>query len=159
MFAGSDGSLWVFLSDENEIRHLVPGKPVEDYDLPKPRKTSAQAPLTSFPLKAADGTIYDVYVRSAYSVYAYLGALRRGNGAAATDITNLMPPDAARYGGILNITGDKTGCFVSVDYNGHYCVPSGAGNTKRIFSLLHQLQEINTAPSNAPTTLTVTSVP
>jgi hypothetical protein len=95
-----------------------------------------------------------------YGVYAYLGALRRGVGGRPTDISNLLKLDADGKGGILDITATRGDCFAAIDYEGrHYCVPQRADNTKRLFNLLHQLQEISTAPSNAPTTLTVTNVP
>ena len=160
MVAASDGSLWTPLPGGNVIRHLVPGKPFEDFPLPAKKRNPATAPLIAFPLVDANGTKYEVSFRSVYGVYAYLGALRRGFGGRPTDISNLLKLDSDRRGGILDITADRGACFTAVDYEGsHYCVPAGADNTKRLFNLLHQLQQISTAPSNAPTTLTVTNVP
>ena len=160
MVASPDGSLWTPLPGGNVIRHLVPGKPFEDFTLPAKKKDPATAPLIAFPLVDAAGTRYEVSFRSIYGVYAYLGALQRGANGRPTDISNLLQLDRDGKGGILDITAAKGACFTAIDYEGsHYCVPQGADNTKRLFNLLHQLQEISTAPSNAPTTLTVTNVP
>ena len=160
MVAAPDGSLWTPLPGGTVIRHLVPGKPPEDFALPPKKKDPATAPLIAFPLVDAEGTIYEVSFRSVYGVYAYLGALRRGGGGRPTDISNLLKLDGDGKGGILDITAARGACFTAVDYEGgHYCVPERADNTKRLFNLLHQLQQISTAPSNAPTTLTVTNVP
>jgi len=160
MVSGGDGTLWVASADGKAIRHLVPGKPPEEFPQPAQPKTPGKPRLIAFPVTDGDGVTYQIYFRSVYSVYSYLGALRRGAHGRPTDISNLLPPDSSNSGGILNITADRTGCFAEVDYDhGHYCVPATANNTKRVFSLLHQLQELSTAPSNAPTTLTVTAVP
>jgi hypothetical protein len=160
MVAAPDGSLWTPLPGGMVIRHLVPGKGFEDFPLPPKKKDPDTAPLIAFPLVDAKGTTYEVSFRSVYGVYAYLGALRRGAGKGPTDLSNLLKLDGAGKGGILDITGARGDCFTAVDYEGgHYCVPTRADNTKRLFNLLHQLQEISTAPSNAPTTLTVTNVP
>jgi hypothetical protein len=160
MVAAPDGSLWTPLPGGMVIRHLVPGKPPEDFELPPRKKDPATAPLIAFPLVDPDGTKYEVSFRSVYGVYAYLGALRRGVGGRPTDISNLLKLDSDGKGGILDITGVRGDCFTAVDYEGgHYCVPTRADNTKRLFNVLRQLQEISTAPSNAPTTLTVTNVP
>ena len=83
--------------------------------------------------------------------YDYIGAMLRNN----TDIDNLQPDGAGNNTGMVRVipSGD---CFASVSYrNVHYCVPVDAGRTKRLFALLHQLQQLNTAPSNTPTTLTI----
>jgi hypothetical protein len=163
LISASDGSLWVWLSDGNKVRHLTPGKPPEDFVIPAPKAPTPpkpSAPLTSFPLNAAGGVTYEVYTRSVFGIYAYLGALGRGNGDRRTDIDNLLPKDGSNYGGILNIIERGTTCFTQISYEDrNYCVPSDANNTKFVFNLLHQLQELNTAPSNAPTTLTVTTIP
>jgi hypothetical protein len=59
-------------------------------------------------------------------------------------------------------TNTTDSCFAQAEHRGTYycyCVPNRANRTKRLFTLLHQLQQLSTAPSNVPTTLTVTTVP
>lgn len=155
-----DGSAWLTLPGQDKVAHVTVTGLVATFDLPKAKEKPKQLPLTAFPLIDSDGIKYQVYTRSVYGVYAYLGALLQANHGRGTDIDNLLKADGSGYGGMLHITSDKAGCFTEVDYRGtHYCIPQGASNTKRVFALLHQLQELNTAPSNAPTTLTVTNVP
>lgn len=178
MAVGPDHSLWVAVGGENEIVRITPGadgtlaisKPIP---LPKPSKPKPKyGPLIAYPLEdisvdpSGTKTVehYQLFMRSTYGVYDYVGALLHKN----TDIDNLLQKDESGYGGMVNVipprdvTSQKAteSCFADVDYRGtHYCVPDKADRTKRLFSLLHQLQELNTAPSNAPTTLTVTTVP
>jgi hypothetical protein len=113
--------------------------------------------LVAYPVIDQEGHHYHLYMRSTYGIYNYLGTLL----SQQTDIDNFQIPDASGYGGIRNLQTGKTGdCFAEVEYRDvDYCIPNNASNTKRLFSLLHQLQQIQTAPSNAPTTLTVTTVP
>lgn len=175
---GPDHSLWMVQSDKGKITRIAPNATGDltskTFSYAPNAKKTARAefgPLTAFPLNAlltdrATGiksTLhFQLSFRSTYGVYAYIGAIMRTH-----DFANLLPPDASNYGGIAHINvsnysgADGTSaCFSNVTYRrAYYCVPEEANGTKRLFSLLQQLQQLNTAPSNAPTTLTVTPVP
>jgi hypothetical protein len=149
-----DDSLWVLRSDQ--AIHVTPAGKIDSFKLqPASPVAPKPGPLVAFEFSDPEGNRYQLYTRSAYGAYGYVGALLR-NG---TDIDNLQS-GAKGYGGIINVTQGTQDCFAEIDYRDvHYCVPNQAVNTKRLFALLHQLQEIDTAPSNAPTTLTVHEVP
>jgi hypothetical protein len=95
-----------------------------------------------------------VFLRSAFGVYEYLGKmLARG---WKVGLYTGLDPDLD----LFTITHDYNYCFVSTSYEGdQYCVPTSAENTKRIFALLRQLVGLNTAVQNPPATLTVRSIP
>jgi hypothetical protein len=173
LIVGPDGSLWIIDLAANKVTRVAVektgalGKPI-DVTLTQPPAKPAppQAPTIAYPLTTTDdgaGVTYQVFMRSTYGVYDYIGALIRGH----HDISNLLAPDNSKYGGIVNISesseangSSASDCFSSVSYRGEtYCVPTRADNTKKLFALLHDLQQLMTAPSNAPTTLQVTTVP
>ena len=109
------------------------------------------AALAAFEFADGYGHHYQLFTRSTYGAYNYVGAILR----TKNDIVNLQPDDQ-KYRGIVRIVQGGQDCFASVGYrNVQYCVPSDANNTKKLFALLHQLQQLNTAPSNTPTTLTI----
>jgi hypothetical protein len=134
-------------------------------DAAKPSKaaaksTPAKAPamhLVAYPVVDQENRHYQLFMRSTYGAYNYIGTLL----SQGTDIDNLQVPDKSGYGGIINLnTGSLLDCFAQVRYRDiDYCVLNDATNTKILFALLHQLQQLQTAPANVPTTLTVTSIP
>lgn len=112
-------------------------------------------PTAGYSFVDTQGNKVEVYLRSTYGVYQYLGQLRRANNGSGTDIDNLLDP-TLRAGGLLKITSDTSDCFVQTDYrNMHYCVPNDAIYTKKTFTLLHQLVALNATPTNVPATTIV----
>jgi hypothetical protein len=89
-----------------------------------------------------------VYPRSTFSIFQYLGRL-----VAASDGGKiaLITDEAKGHAPLEDDTlfevnaGDSGGCFLTVDYDGTYCVPNTALNTKRILGLLVQLLALNTS--------------
>jgi len=169
LIVGPDGALWIFNVAANKVTRVAVDKagklatltsdPVDASPPPKPEQPTIAYSLT---LKDPTGDRhFQIFMRSTYGVYDYVGALLRKK-----DIRNLLAPDESNYGGIVNVTklaesdNSPSDCFASVAYHDQaYCVPGNAVNTKRLFALLHSLQELMTAPSNSPTTLQVTNVP
>ena len=133
-----------------------PAKPPKAAAISAPPKAPSMH-LVAYPVVDQESRHYQLFMRSTYSAYNYIGTLLSEN----TDIDNLQVPDESGYGGIINIKINKPGdCFAQVSYrNIDYCVANNATNTKNLFSLLHQLQQLQTAPANVPTTLTVTAIP
>jgi hypothetical protein len=212
MTVAADGTLWVLLSNQNKVVRLSSDGKTTSYELPQPPAPAKHPPSVAFEFDDGFGHHYQLFTRSTYGAYEYVGTLLREG-----DIANLLQPDESDYGGIVYVmpprqtfiyemparqapsggptpsspvaangnspknpaTGNPVqgqplassmakreaaaramGCFAEVGYRDiDYCVPNTASHTKQLFALLHQLQELNTAPSNAPTTLTVTPVP
>jgi hypothetical protein len=72
----------------------------------------------------------------------------------SSGLVDVIPPRA------VTSTNTTDSCFAQAEHRGtYYCVPNRANRAKRLFTLLHQLQQLSTAPPNVPTTLTVTTVP
>jgi hypothetical protein len=127
----------------------------------------------SFPFTVGPIT-FKIVPRSAYGVFQFLGALikmQREHPLAAetaylpeerreeqqrVPILHTAPPGSDPYL-VQVVPGNGDGqCFVhSWFYDGDYCVPEGATNTKRIFSLLAQLIAIQTAATDLSITPTV----
>jgi hypothetical protein len=94
--------------------------------------------------------------RSLFGVFQYLGGLvasgkdvpLRGLGGPAEPLTT---------GPLLHVTHDRgDGCFASVDWEEHYCVPrADNGNLKQVFSMINALQALKTAPGDLPATQAV----
>jgi len=107
------------------------------------------------------GHSFKIIPRSAYGVFEFLGAImklerRRGE---LPELPLMERADAGetpkvhttREDNILFnvVRGSDEKCFVQTRfYDGDYCVPEHATNTKRIFSLLAQLIAIQTAPTD-----------
>jgi hypothetical protein len=115
-----------------------------------------------------DGSVahYQLFMRSAFGAYSFLGTmLHERLKYPDLDIAAFKQDDDG-YAGLLEVKVGKeslmdssSDCFAAVSYRGMaYCVPQGASRTKRTFTLLHQLQQLSTAPANTPTTLTVTGL-
>ena len=115
----------------------------------------------TFPLKFdAAGVTFRIIPRSAYGVFEFLGTvmkIQRENIKAAGNI----PARAATLPNLISVNGDKelitivqnddsgVRCFSHTwFYDGDYCVPESATNTKLIFGLLAQLIAIQTAASD-----------
>ena len=95
-----------------------------------------------------------IFLRSAFGVYEYLGKLVARQ--SRVGLYTGLEPDLQ----LFRITNDSNYCFVSTSYAGvNYCVPTSADNTKRIFSLLRQMVALNTPYANQPATLTVRTTP
>jgi streptogramin lyase len=158
MTASASGTLWAALNSQNAIVRITPDGTVKEFPLPaapKPTKAPSAPGLAAFEFVDSQGDHYQLFTRSTYGAYGYVGAILRNR----ADIVNLQP-DGTGYRGIVRVVASDQDCFAAVRYrNLPYCVPAAASNTKQLFALLHQLQQLATAPSNAPTTLTVTAVP
>jgi hypothetical protein len=155
-----DGSLWAELNGQNKLVRISPNGKVTTVTLAAvkptaPPKATAPAPAVAYQFLDAQHNHYQIFLRSTYGAYNYIGAYLNH------PIDNLLTPDASGSGAMIEIQpGSAVGCFAQVEYRDvHYCVPANANHSKRLFALLHQLQQIQTAPSNAPTTLTVVPVP
>jgi hypothetical protein len=158
------------MGDQNKvvrITHDAKGelKISKEVELPSSPKSPKTGPYVAYEFQytaAGHTTTYQMFMRSTYGVYNYVGALLHHH----TDITNLSE-DESGYGGMVQILRQAEvsraadlGCFADVTYRKvRYCVPNSSDRTKRIFALLHELQQLNTAPSNAPTTLSTVSTP
>jgi hypothetical protein len=175
--AGHDGSLWVSLGGQNKVARVTyaPDGKLQLSDvvsLPPAPKSPRNGPYVAYTFqhktmdqttKAITTTTYQFFMRSTYGVYNYVGALLHHQ----TGITNLLEADESGYGGISHILKSEEaahpgalGCFAEVTYRSiRYCVQNASNRTKQVFTLLHELQELNTAPANAPTTLTTVSTP
>ena len=95
-----------------------------------------------------------VFLRSAFSVYEYLGKMVGGYTRVSLYTGIESDPN------LITVTSDFSDCYVSTIYDGaNYCVPNSATNTKRIFGLLRQLVGLNTSVANQPSTLTVRTTP
>jgi hypothetical protein len=132
--------------------------PVQDAEKPQP---------DSFNFNVGGRINFKIIPRSAYGVFEFLGTLIRMQrdkpAPSATafipserveeqlqlPMLRTVPPDDDPY--LMQVTpanGDSR-CFVrSWFYDGDYCVPESATNTKRIFSLLAQLIAIQTAATD-----------
>jgi hypothetical protein len=92
-------------------------------------------------------------LRSAFGIYAYLGALLRNH-------TKLALLEETPDPFILTIVTNETDCFTQVSYEGlQYCVPYSAIRTKQIFVVMHQITGLLTQPNATPNTQTVRAVP
>jgi hypothetical protein len=147
----SGGTLWTTLGASNEIVRIAPDGSMKTFTLPKSSKQPADAGLIAFDFYDTLGRHFQLFTRSTYGAYKYLGEIRHYH----ADVMNLLKPDGSDYGGIINVLPSASACFAEITYrNKPYCVPQNAGHTKQIFGLLHQLQQLNTAPANAPAAIT-----
>ena len=100
-----------------------------------------------------------VYTRSVYGLYRYIGELVRLSSTQATSSFPMYDGNIFN-GGILSeaahLTNAVAGCWTAISYNGdHWCVPASANGTKRTFALLHLLFRLYASPSNQTVTPTV----
>jgi uncharacterized membrane protein YgcG len=150
-----DGSLWAEVGGQAKIVHISPSGKVTPVTFPADLlKPKVPAYTIAYDVADLENRHYQLFLRSTYGAYAYAGDTM----APGHRVENLLEPDASGSGALTNIIiGGGSDCFAEVEYRGiDYCVRNKADNTKRVFALLHQLQELETAPSNVPTTLTVT---
>jgi hypothetical protein len=132
-----------------------------------PVKDASQPQPDSFNFTVGGVIKFKIIPRSAYGVFEFLGALIKMErdhparpatayipGERLADQENLptlrtAPPGEDPYL-VQVVPGNNDGrCFVhSWFYDGDYCVPESATNTKRIFSLLAQLIAIQTAATD-----------
>jgi len=118
----------------------------------KPAVTTPPSHLVGYPLLDLKNKHYEIFMRSTYGIYNYIGALLNSK----RDVDNLQTVDPSGSGGFVNIRrGNNNGnCFAEIEYRDVlYCVPDTATNTKNLFTVLHQLQNLQTAPSNTGTPL------
>jgi hypothetical protein len=98
------------------------------------------------------------------SAYRFLGELGRISRLVSAEdlkksgLADLFDDDPAAR--LIDITTDLTGCWAGSFFEGkHWCVPSEATKTKRVFAILHQLFELYANPNNQPATQTVRVTP
>jgi hypothetical protein len=139
----------------------------------KPAEHASDPQLDSFPFQVGPIS-FKIVPRSAYGVFEFLGTLirlerDRPRPAATTFIPGerfadeqkppmlrTAPPGEDPYL-VQVVPGNNDGrCFVHTwFFDGDYCVPESATNTKRIFSLLAQLIAIQTAATDLSITPSV----
>jgi hypothetical protein len=134
---------------------------------PPPAK---QPQSDTFPLKFdAYGVTFRIIPRSAYGVFEFLGSVMRMQREGFTRQPSAYIPPGREFGPesvveppkLASVTGDQglirvvrnydssVRCFShTYFYDGDYCVPEDATNTKRIFGLLAQLIAIQTAAAD-----------
>lgn len=110
----------------------------------------------TFPLKfPASGVTFRIIPRSAYGVFEFLGTvmkMQRGDFVGKSPLRLPKLDSVTEDQDLINVmqryNGD-TQCFSHTwFYDGDYCVPENATNTKRIFGLLAQLIAIQTAAAD-----------
>jgi hypothetical protein len=152
----ANGTILETLGTQSIVR-ILPNGDTKTFSLPappKPSKKGSAAGLAAYEFDDGFGNHYQLFTRSTYGAYDYVGSLRRNQ----TDL-DIFPPDGSGYQGVINIVSSPGPCFAEVNYRSiRYCVPEKADRTKRVFALLHELQQLSTAPSNAPSTLTLTPI-
>jgi hypothetical protein len=155
LVVASDGTLWTTLGASTEIVRIAPDGSTRNFVLPKSSKQPGDAGLVAFGFDDTQGHHFQLFTRSTYGAYRYLGALLHNN----ADVKNLLKEDSSGYGGIIKVVPSASACFAEITYrNEPYCVPQNAEHTKQVFGLLHQLQQLNTAPANAPAAITTIPV-
>ena len=132
-----------------------------------PETDLGQPQPDTLPLKVG-GATFRIVPRSAYGVFEFLGGIMKVRREKLRPLpTSYVPPGRSEPGpdNVTDVPELKTAhgdtnlmtvvsengetCFVHTwFYDGDYCVPNDATNTKRIFSLLAQLIAIQTAPSD-----------
>lgn len=133
---------------------------------PAPPAGSPAFPVDwSFPNPSNSSQRVQVYTRSVYGMYRYLGELARmrdeglvskiketyEGGVFNSNTTNEML--------VLNHNNDFNSCWTSIFYEAsRWCVPSEARDTKHVFNILHLLFRLYTQPSNQTVTPTVRTI-
>lgn len=132
-----------------------------------PEAKAGQPQPDTLPL-TVNGSTFRIVPRSAHGVFQFLGGLMKAQRENLKPLsTAYIPPgrkspgpnDVSNPPALMTMHGDRNlitvvqdksdSCFVHTwFYDGDYCVPQDATNTKRIFSLLAQLIAIQTAPSD-----------
>jgi hypothetical protein len=131
-----------------------------------PLATANQPQPDILPLQVA-GATFRIVPRSAYGVFEFLGGLMKAQRERLNALPSAYIPPGRKSGPnnvvdlpvLLTAQGDKSLmtvvpdskdlCFVHTwFYDGDYCVPETATNTKRVFSLLAQLIAIQTAATD-----------
>jgi hypothetical protein len=116
--------------------------------------TNATDPRPSYSLCLGSRVRAQLFLRSAYGVYEFLGEMVAKQ--SKVFLYTGLEPDPS----LLTVTHDFNSCFVRTSFEGeNYCVPTSAYNTKRIFTLLRQLVALNTAVQNPTPTPTVRTTP
>jgi hypothetical protein len=148
-----DGSLWVVRQDQ--AIHIAANGQTASYNIPASTTPTKpyQQPKIAYDVNNQDvkPKHYQLFMRSVYGGYQYLGALLRND----TGLTNVLPTGKT----FIKVNAQTDNCFAQIDYRGeHYCAPDDEPNTKIIFGLLQQLQQLDIAAAAMPTNLTVHAV-
>jgi hypothetical protein len=149
-------------------RYMTFSNPQPVCGTPWPAEAQSKQPQPdTFILKPAPGLQFRIVPRSAYGVFEFLGNVMK------VDMENLPPdpkafvprPDEALPPTLVTQNGERLvtvvhdtseRCFSHTwFYDGEYCVPESATNTKRIFSLLSQLIAIQTTATDLSITPSV----
>jgi hypothetical protein len=95
-------------------------------------------------------SIVQIFTRSTWGMYQFLGDVVRGQ-ASAPPLTIMLPGWRGDRTIFKIVKDGSTDCFTSVNYSGaNYCIPKDASNAKRNLSLLHELVNLYTRPNNNP---------
>jgi hypothetical protein len=128
-----------------------------------PQAQASQPQSDTFLLTPGPGLQFRIVPRSAYGVFEFLGQLMKvEQQGLQPEASAYIPPgkDYEAYPPLMRTTAPDTKlitvlqttderCFAHTwFYDGDYCVPESATNTKRIFSLLSQLIAIETTATD-----------
>jgi hypothetical protein len=129
------------------------------YDLPPPEKIPPSSRAFAWRHRPdflpPKGSKIQFSTRSPYAVYLYLGRWLKGDFKSVELLT--IPYDD----NLVTIDRNSSlDCFTEVSYKlQQYCVPNSAYNTKRTFSVLHQIVGLNIAHVSTSPPLSVRAVP
>jgi hypothetical protein len=157
------------LQEMNDTRDVSPAELYDrehacstDWSLARLKKPQPDA----FPLDfRASGVVFKIIPRSAYGVFKFLGAVMKmqlEKPSAAPYIPSRRNPEIiTKAPELASVTGDRklitvernydnsVRCYAhTYFYDGDYCVPESADNTKLIFGLLAQLIAIQTSATD-----------
>jgi hypothetical protein len=141
-----DGSLWAEVAAKDQLIRVTPDGKVIQVNLPKaltpvaPPKRATH--LAAFEFQDSTGRHYQIFLRSTYGAYSFIGSFYRANHS----FKNLLPVDGAGSSSLIDLTvGQTTDCFAEAAYRGrNYCIPQEADNSKQLFTVLHMLQQLQT---------------
>jgi hypothetical protein len=95
-------------------------------------------------------SVIQIYTRSTWSIYQFLGNLiqRQTTDGTVSILSGGLRGDQSLFRVVRGGYGGD--CFASVTYSGeNYCIPKDAYNSKRIISVVHELANLYTKPNNA----------
>jgi len=105
-----------------------------------------ETPMYEFYDQRTDA-IFQIYTRSTWAIYQYLGAMMRRDQETGLP-TSVLVRGFQKDHDLFRVERGSLGCFTSVRYSGtQYCVRRDAFNTKMILSLLHELANLYTKPN------------
>ncbi len=125
------------------------------------REKLANERMVTFRDKNGEVVKLQVFSRSTFSIFQYLGRLVAEGEAGQIKLNTdeAVGHEPLKDETLFAINSGGTGCFLAVDYGRTYCVPDDALNTKRILGLLAQLLALNTSVRDVGITQQVQLLP